>query len=249
LAATMSSGVAVVVGRAGRATGGAESVDSLPPARAGATDGAAATGLVGRLGSADPGCFTDAGPVAAALWRVGGGGGGGLAGGRVELVIVGAVFADAVGGEGRWSAVVAPALAVRMVAAAPLLEPFEPDAPAVVCLAPEPLSAKKSRQMGSTLVGSARNCWYFSSTNQSLGPNSGTAADDTVGFRLFSNVKGGQSRLNLAGRPWSVGRRGVTHYPPSYYPVHVCSHCSGRRRTIGRDLCDISSRPAGRRLI
>src|SRR6478752_5189080 len=69
-AATMSSGVAVVVGRAGRATGGTESVDSLPPARAGAADGAAATGLVVRLGSADPGCFTGAGPAAADLWRV-----------------------------------------------------------------------------------------------------------------------------------------------------------------------------------
>jgi hypothetical protein len=45
-------------------------------------------------------------------------------------------------------------------------------------------SAKKSRQIGSTLLGSARNCWYFSSTNQSLGPNSG-AADDTVNVRLF----------------------------------------------------------------
>src|SRR6478752_3254795 len=109
LAATMSSGVAVVVGRAGRATGGAVSVDSLPPTRAGVADGAAASGLVDLLGSADPGCFTGAGPGAAALWRVGGGGGGGLAGGRVELVIVGAVFADAVGGKGRWSAVVAPA--------------------------------------------------------------------------------------------------------------------------------------------
>jgi hypothetical protein len=100
-------------------------------------------------------------------------------------------------------------------------------------LIPETLSVKKSRQMGSTLAGSARNCWYFSSTNQSLGPNSGTAADDTVGFRLFSNVKGGQSRLNLASGPWSAGRRGVTHYPPGYYPVHVPSHRSGRRTTVG----------------
>ena len=45
-AATMSPGVAVVVGRAGRATGGDESVDSLPPTRAGAAGGDAATGLV-----------------------------------------------------------------------------------------------------------------------------------------------------------------------------------------------------------
>jgi hypothetical protein len=149
--------------------------------------------------------------------RVGGGGGGGLAGGRVELVIVGAVFTDAVGGEP------VPRSAVRVVewgvageaAAAtplPLLEPFAAAASFFVCLPADPLSAKKSRQMGSTLAGSARNCWYFSSTNQSLGPNSGTAADDTVGFRLFSYVKGGQSRLNLVRRPRTVGRRGVTHY-------------------------------------
>ena len=95
--------------------------------------------------------------------------------------------------------------------AAPLLAPMA--TPAFACLAPDPLSAKKSRQMGSTLAGSARNCWYFSSTNQSLGPNSGTAADDTVVVRLFSNVKGGQSRLNLVWRSRTAGRRGVTHYP------------------------------------
>jgi hypothetical protein len=52
-------------------------------------------------------------------------------------------------------------------------------------LLPEPVSAKKSRQIGSTLSGSARNCWYFSSTNQSFGPNSGTAGNDTVAVRLF----------------------------------------------------------------
>src|SRR6478609_3416007 len=93
-AATMSSGVAVVAGRAGRATGGAESVASLPPTRAGAVDGAVVTGLPERIGSAG---FIGAVLDAAARLRVGGGGGGGLAGGRVELVIVGAVFADAVG--------------------------------------------------------------------------------------------------------------------------------------------------------
>src|SRR6476646_4919066 len=94
-AATMSSGVAVVVGRAGRATGGAESVASLPPTRAGDDDGAEAIGLADLIGSADPGGLAGA-VAAAALFRVGGGGGGGLAGGRVELVIVVAVFADAV---------------------------------------------------------------------------------------------------------------------------------------------------------
>src|SRR6478609_5021243 len=74
-AATMSSGVAVVVGRAGRATGGAESVASLPPTRVGEVDGAAATGFADLIGSADP-CLTGAGLAAAVRLRVGGGGGG-----------------------------------------------------------------------------------------------------------------------------------------------------------------------------
>jgi hypothetical protein len=195
------------------------SVASLPPTRAVEVDGAAATGLADLIGSVVclPGAVAVAGLAAAVRLRVGGGGGGGLAGGRVELVIVGAVFTDAVGGEP------VPRSAVRAVDAdlagdadtatpPPLLEPFAAAASFFVCLPPEPLSAKKSRQMGSTLAGSARNCWYFSSTNQSLGPNSGTAADDTVGFRLFSYVKGGQSRLNLVRSPRTVGRRGVTHY-------------------------------------
>src|SRR6478752_7512764 len=64
-AATMSSGVAVVVGRAGRAAGGAASVASLPPTRAGAVDGAAATGLADLIGSA-PVCLAGAGAGLAA---------------------------------------------------------------------------------------------------------------------------------------------------------------------------------------
>src|SRR6476620_1416361 len=52
LAATMSAGVAVVAGRVGRPVGGAVSVDSLPPTRAGAADGAAATGLADLFGAA-----------------------------------------------------------------------------------------------------------------------------------------------------------------------------------------------------
>jgi hypothetical protein len=75
------------------------------------------------------------------------------------------------------------------------------------------LSAKYSRQIGSTLSGSARNCWYFSSTNQSFGPNSGTVADDTVASACSVLVIAGllgrwgegwglrtPSRLDLCGR-------------------------------------------------
>jgi hypothetical protein len=67
-------------------------------------------------------------------------------------------------------------------AAGVLAAPFAAETPISVLGALA--SAKKSRQIGSTLFGSARNCWYFSSTNQSLGPNSG-AAVDTVDVRLF----------------------------------------------------------------
>src|SRR5699024_4355931 len=55
------------------------------------------------------------------------------------------------------------AVAVRVVVATP-------EVPARV--PPSPLLAKYCRQLTSTLAGSVRNCWYFSSTNQSLGPNS-----------------------------------------------------------------------------
>ena len=49
---------------------------------------------------------------------------------------------------------------------------------------PTLLVPKYSRQIGSTLSGSARNSSYLSCTNQSLGPNSG-ALDDMVVLRLF----------------------------------------------------------------
>jgi hypothetical protein len=72
----MSSGVAVVAGR--RLFGGEESVDSLPPARAGAVDGAEATGF-GRDGVPPAAGAAAAGLVAAAVRvRFGGGGGGGV---------------------------------------------------------------------------------------------------------------------------------------------------------------------------
>jgi hypothetical protein len=113
--------------------------------------------------------------------RLGGGGGGGVAPAAEPLAEPPAFFAGAfggavVGGAGRAAAgapgAVAPAPATAPLAVTPInvLGAFA--------------SAKKSRQIGSTLSGSARNCWYFSSTNQSLGPNSG-AADDTVDVRLF----------------------------------------------------------------
>ena len=91
-AATMSPGVAVVTGRAGRATGGGESVDSLPPTRGWSPDCGAVAILAERVGVSGPlatGGAAGAGAAARAL--VGGGGGGGLDG-RVELVMVDAVF-------------------------------------------------------------------------------------------------------------------------------------------------------------
>jgi len=199
-AATMSSGVAVVVGRAGRLLGGEESVDSLPPARAGAEGGAAEAGRAGAAPPVAAGALVP--PEVRA--RLGGGGGGGVLG-RAVLAMVDADVPDAEGAglaeaglagaevagvdraagdfAGADAGAGAGALAATLdVARAGVAAPIDP-LPAAFF--PEPLSAKKSRQMRSTLCGSARNCWYFSSTNQSFGPNSGTPADDTVVVRLF----------------------------------------------------------------
>src|SRR4051812_24974848 len=71
LAATMSSGVAVVVGRDGAALLGG-STDSLPPARAGALFGCVEVGFAARV--VEPGPLVAAG---AAARRTGAGGGGG----------------------------------------------------------------------------------------------------------------------------------------------------------------------------
>jgi len=88
----MSPGVAVVTGRAGRAAGGDESVDSFPPTLGWATDCGTAATLGERVGVSAPLATAGAaGAGAAARALVGGGGGGGLDG-RVELVMVDAVF-------------------------------------------------------------------------------------------------------------------------------------------------------------
>src|SRR6478735_4071729 len=97
LAATMSSGVAVVTGRAGRPATGELSVDSLPPARTGAAAGDALFGsLAGTSCGADRGGVALAGAAGGLSWavprRVGGGGGGGVEDGRVALVIVDAIW-------------------------------------------------------------------------------------------------------------------------------------------------------------
>jgi hypothetical protein len=118
-AATMSSGVAVVVGRAGRATGGAVSVASLPPARGVGSDRVLAETGRDRRG--------------------GGGGGGGAAGWPVDE-FEGTV--DTFGSFARDADGTTEAEAVAISAVAGLLDP--------VC-------AKKSRQVESTLPGSARN--------------------------------------------------------------------------------------------
>jgi hypothetical protein len=117
----MSSGVAVVVGRAGRATGGAVSVASLPPTRARS------------LGN-DP-VLVETGRDR----RGGGGGGGGPPGGRADEV---ETAVDTFGSFAQDAEVAAAAEAVAISAVAGL---------------PTPVCAKKSRQVASTLAGSARN--------------------------------------------------------------------------------------------
>ncbi len=177
-AATMSPGFAVVAGLAGRAAGGDVSVDSLPPTR-GCAAGWDTEAIVGeRVAAAGP--FAAAGAVgagavgagAATRARVGGGGGGGLDG-RVELVMAGAVFAcgagaafagDAVAGgavvidAGAVAGVAVTAVALRGAVVTAAEAPPLPTGSPLRVLFPDPLSAKKSRQMRSTLSGSARNC-------------------------------------------------------------------------------------------
>jgi hypothetical protein len=177
----MSSGVAVVAGR--RLFGGEESSVSFPPTRTGADDGAAATGLGTAGGPPAPGAgLVAAGLVAVAVRaRFGGGGGGGVLG-RAVLVMVGAVVLVAVvRADGVLDVVAAGLVAVFVVDAEPAAEVLDADVPTAVdpvaddaatddpaadsAAAPVPaaffavpLAAKKSRQMGSTLCGSARNC-------------------------------------------------------------------------------------------
>jgi hypothetical protein len=188
----MSSGVAVVVGRVGRLVACGASTDSLPPARTGGGGGEFVTPDFDGAGACRIPAFSAApltadaaavagGAGALADGRFGGGGGGGTAR-EPDPAGAGAVAAPEA---------VAPVAADPAALALTGLPPAGSAAgfplPATVSapLIPEPVSEKKSRQIGSTLSGSARNCWYFSSTNQSLGPNSGTVADDTVVLRLF----------------------------------------------------------------
>ena len=131
-------------------------------------------------------------------------GGAGLMAGAAPLATVG------------WLPATGWADAVGVLRVAPL--PFGVATCLLGPLFPDPVSAKKSRQIGSRLSGSARNCWYFSSTNQSLGPNSGTTDDDTVASAC-SALGVGYSRLNLTDASRLCGLRGVDDiHPISRFP-------------------------------
>jgi hypothetical protein len=127
----------------------------------------AVAGPFAAAGAAEAGAAVAGAAGAAARARVGGGGGGGLDA-RVELVMVDAIFCcgagvafagDAVGAAAVTTAVFeAGASDVGLLTFAAVEVPPLPAELPLRGLFPDPVSAKNSRQMRSTLCGSARNC-------------------------------------------------------------------------------------------